>query len=93
MKRYTSFKDIDRDLKYLKLKSKINMEEMRMGLYAAQEDIKETVSPMNLLSSAFGSLLNTTLIGGILDQLVGVNLFKKGEKKGKKKHRRRWKLF
>lgn len=90
MKRYTSFKEIDRDLKYLKLKSKINMEEIRLGMHAAQEDVKEAVSPMNLISGLFGSFAKTTLVGGILDRIIGINLFKKG---GSSKRKRKWKLF
>lgn len=90
MKRYTSFKQIDRDLKYLKLKSKINMEEMRIEMFAAQEDVKEAVSPMNLISGLLGSVAKTTLVGGILDRFIGVNLFKKKGNTGRKK---RWKLF
>lgn len=93
MKRYTSFKEIDRDLKYLKLKSKINLEELRLGLYSVQEEVKETISPMNLITNALGSVAKTTLVGGILDRVVGMNFFGKNKDTGSRKRKRKWKLF
>lgn len=90
MKRYSNFKEIDKDLKFLRLKSKINLEEVRLGLYSAQEEVKEAISPMNLLSNALGTFAKSTLVGGILDRITGLNIFNKISGKRKKK---KWKIF
>lgn len=84
MRRYTSFEDIDKDLKFLRLKSKINFEEMKLGLHATQEEVKDAISPMNLVTNALGSVAKTTLVGSVLDRVVGLKIFGKQKKKGKK---------
>ncbi len=53
MKEYSSFEEIDRDLKILKLQNQINKEEIRLSL----EHTKENLSPLSLIGGLFGSIL------------------------------------
>lgn len=72
MKRYTSFEDVDRDLKFLKLKSKIDIEEVKFGFYNTREMMKEAVSPANLLATTFASVAKKTFMLRVVDRLVGM---------------------
>lgn len=48
MKEYSSFEEIDRDLKILQLQKQIDQEEVKL----ASSRTKEALKPMNLLDSA-----------------------------------------
>ena len=61
MKRYTTFEEIDRDLKYLRLKSQIDLEEVKLGLNQSKETINETFSPINLIAGTLGSIIKKHL--------------------------------
>ena len=50
MKRYTTFEEIDRDLKYLKLKSEIDKEELKLGVNNTKESFKDSFSPLNMIA-------------------------------------------
>ncbi len=80
MKRYTSFEEINRDLKYLRLKSKIDLEEVKFGIQHSKEDIQEAFSPMNLIANAIGSIIKKTFVLKVVDKIIGgLNPFKKGD--------------
>ena len=70
MKRYTSFDEIDKDLKFLRLKSKIDKEELRLGIHNIKEEVSETFSPINLISSALGAFLKKAFVLRILEKTV-----------------------
>ena len=53
MKEYSSFKEIDRDLKILKLQTKIDQEEIKLNI----ERTKSALSPLSLAGSMVGSIL------------------------------------
>lgn len=89
MKRYKNFDEIDRELKYLRLKSKISLEEMKLGLQSAQEDVKEAVSPANLLSGAVEALANTKTVGNFLNRFGGSRFLSNGLSFFGKRRRRR----
>lgn len=56
-KKYTSFKDIDNDLKILKLQREIDLENLKMNF----NQTKQSLYPTNLLGS-FGGILKSFLI-------------------------------
>ncbi|QAA82293.1 hypothetical protein EI546_11435 [Aequorivita sp. H23M31] len=77
MKRYSSFDEIDRDLKYLRLKSKIDKEEFKLGLRKSRNIISETFSPLNLLTSLASSLIKKAFYFKLLDKIVGITSHRK----------------
>jgi hypothetical protein len=77
MKRYTTFKEIDRDLKYLSLKSKIDLEEVKLGLSHSKETLSATFSPINMVTSTVGSILKNAFVLKMVDKLIGIKPVKK----------------
>ncbi len=77
MKRYTTFEEIDRDLKYLRLKSQIDLEEVKLGLHESKEAISETFSPINLIANTVGSILKKAFVLKVVDKLIGIKPVKK----------------
>lgn len=73
MKRYTTFEEIDRDLKYLRLKKKIDKEEVKLGVKKSREAINETFSPMNLIASAVSSIVKKAFVLKVVDKLIGIS--------------------
>ena len=68
MKRYTTFEEIDRDLKYLRLKSQIDLEEVKLGLNQSKETLNETFSPINIIASTVGSILKKAFVLNIVNE-------------------------
>lgn len=79
MKRYTTFEEIDRDLKYLRLKTKIDLEEVKIGLNNTKDVVSETFSPMNLIANTVGSILKKAFVLKMVDKLIGIKTVKKKE--------------
>jgi len=77
MKRYTTFEEIDRDLKYLRLKSQIDLEEVKLGLNQSKETLNETFSPINIIASTVGSILKKAFALKVVDKLIGIKPVKK----------------
>lgn len=84
MKRYTTFEEIDRDLKYLRLKARIDLEEMKLGLNQSKESLSETFSPINFIAGMVGSIAKKAFVLKIVDKLVGIKPVKKEEYEDKK---------
>ncbi len=76
MKRYNTFEEIDRDLKYLRLKSQIDLEEMKMGLNESKETIRETFSPINLIAGTVASIVKKAFVLKVVDKLIGIKTVK-----------------
>ncbi|OAB80245.1 DUF6327 family protein [Cochleicola gelatinilyticus] len=79
MKTYTSFDEINRDLKYLKLKSQIDQEELKLGLHHTKDSFKESLSPMNMIASTIGAVAKKAFVYKAVDWLVGMKPVKKEE--------------
>lgn len=77
MKRYTTFGEIDRDLKYLRLKSQIDLEEVKLGFNESKDTISETLSPINLIANTVGSILKKAFVFKMVDKLIGIKPVKK----------------
>ncbi|MBZ9629658.1 DUF6327 family protein [Salegentibacter sp. LM13S] len=68
MKEYSSFKEIDRDLKILKLQTKIDQEEIKLNV----ERTKSAMSPLSLMGSMAGSILQKAFILKAVTKLTGL---------------------
>jgi hypothetical protein len=77
MKRYNNFEEIDRDLKYLHLKSQIDLEEIKLGLQETKETVSETFSPINLIASTVGAIIKKAFVLKVVDKLIGIKPVKK----------------
>lgn len=68
MKRiYTSFDEIEQDLTYLQLQKQIGSETVKLR-YA---QIKESLTPINLVSNAIGSIARKAIFVKILNKIAG----------------------
>ncbi len=72
MKKYTSFDEIDRDLKYLRLKSQLDLEQIKMEVHYTKETFKETLAPMNLIKNAVGTVVKKAVLLKGISKLVGL---------------------
>ncbi len=70
MKKYKNFDEIDRDLKYLRLKSKIELEELKLSINDTKETITEELAPRNLLAAAVGPLVKHTVLAGVVNRFI-----------------------
>lgn len=70
MKRYTSFDQIDRDLKYLRLKSQVDFEQVKMGIHDTQTTFKESLSPMNLIGGLVGAVVKKAFLLKVFNKVV-----------------------
>lgn len=77
MKRYTNFDEIDRDLKFLRLKAKIDLEEVKLGVNEGKRNIMETLSPVNLIANTLGSIIKKTFVLKVVDKIIGIKPVKK----------------
>ncbi|TDN88189.1 hypothetical protein DET49_109141 [Salegentibacter sp. 24] len=68
MKEYSSFKEINRDLKILKLQTKIDQEEIKLNI----ERTKSALSPLSLIGSMAGSILQKAFILKAVTKLTGL---------------------
>jgi len=75
-KRYTNFKDIDRDIKYLRLKSQIDLEELKLSFNSTQEEFKSSLSPINLIKNTIGAILQKAFVLKAVDMLLGIKKVK-----------------
>ena len=57
MREYKSFKEIDRDLKILKLQRDIDMEEIKLSIDETKESINPLASTVNTVGSLFKNVL------------------------------------
>lgn len=67
MRVYNSFKEIDRDLKYLKLKKQIGAQTVKLN-YA---QTKESISPVTIVSSTLGSIAKKVLFLKVFNKIIG----------------------
>jgi len=68
MKEYSSFEEIDRDLKILKLQNQIDKEEIRLSI----EHTKESLSPISLFGGIIGSVMQKAFVLKAVSKIFGV---------------------
>ncbi len=75
MRRYSTFEEVDRDLKYLRLKSQISKEEITISI----DNVKDSLSPLNLIANTVGAILKKAFVFKMVDKLIGIKPVKKKE--------------
>ncbi len=70
MKQYSSFEEIDRDLKILKLQNEIDKEEIKLSI----QEIKDNMSPMSLAGSIITSAVKKAIALKAIAKLWGKKL-------------------
>ncbi|MFO7721522.1 MAG: DUF6327 family protein [Gillisia sp.] len=68
MKEYSSFDEIERDLKILKLQTQIDREEIKLSY----ELTRESMSPLSLITSIAGSVIRKALVLKAVSKVFGV---------------------
>lgn len=68
MKVYSSFEEIDKDLKILKLQTEIDKEEIKLSI----DQAKESLSPVSLIGSTIGSIIQKALVLKAVSKIIGV---------------------
>ncbi len=77
---YTSFEEIDLELKRLKLQSDISKEELKLSVHHT----KENVAPSKLVGGAFSGLVSSGFLFKLLMPVATFAIGKLTEKKDKK---------
>ena len=72
MRIYSSFDEIDKDLKILELQTEIDKEEIKLSL----DQTKEQLSPMSLIGSTVGSVIQKALILKAVSKITGIKKVK-----------------
>ncbi|CAM4080630.1 DUF6327 family protein [Gillisia hiemivivida] len=68
MKEYSSFEEIDRDLKILKLQNQIDKEEIRLSV----QHTKESLSPISLIGGIIGSIAQKAFVLKAVSKIFGL---------------------
>ncbi len=68
MRVYSSFEEIDKDLKILKLQTEIDKEEIKLSI----DQTKENLSPVSLIGSTIGSIIQKALVLKAVSKIIGV---------------------
>ncbi|GAA4310192.1 hypothetical protein GCM10023115_34670 [Pontixanthobacter gangjinensis] len=68
MRIYSSFDEIDKDLKILKLQTEIDKEEIKLSI----DQTKQNLSPMSLVGSAVGSVIQKVLALKAVSKIMGI---------------------
>jgi hypothetical protein len=68
MKEYSSFEEINRDLKILKLQNQIDKEELRLSI----EHTKGSLSPISLIGGMLGSFAKNAFVLKAVSKIFGV---------------------
>ncbi len=68
MQEYSSFEEIDRDLKILKLQTEIDKEEIKLSIAKA----KKGISPVSIAGSIVGSIIEKVLVLKAVTKLTGL---------------------
>ena len=71
-KKYTSFEEIDKDLKILYLQSEISKEELKL----AARDVKEDIKPSNLVIGLLGGLATSAVLIRLLTPIASFAISK-----------------
>lgn len=68
MRIYSSFEEIDKDLKILKLQTEIDKEEIKLSI----DQTKDSLSPVSLIGSTIGSIIQKALVLKAVSKIMGV---------------------
>ena len=68
MKQYTSFEEIDRDLKILKLQAQIDKEEIKLTI----EEVKDSLSPLRIVGNTIGAIMQKAIVLKAVAKMFGI---------------------
>ncbi|APG60794.1 DUF6327 family protein [Christiangramia salexigens] len=68
MRTYSSFEEIDKDLKILKLQTEIDMEEIKLSI----DQTKESLSPVSILGNTIGSIIQKAIVLKAVSKIFGL---------------------
>lgn len=86
-KKYDTFKEIDLELKKLKLRSNIDKEELKISIHG----LKESASPSNLFGGVVSGIFSSGLLFKVLAPVATFAIGKLTEKKEhKEKQKKKW---
>ncbi len=68
MKQYTSFEEIDRDLKILKLQAQIDKEEIKLTI----EEVKDSLSPLRIVGNTVGAIMQKAIVLKAVAKMFGI---------------------
>lgn len=86
-KKYDTFKEIDAELKKLRLQSNIDKEELKLSIH----ELKESASPGNLFGGVVSGMFSSGLAIKILAPVAMYGIGKLTEKKERKeKQKKKW---
>ena len=86
-KNYDTFKEIDLELKRLRLQSQIDKEELKLSVHR----VKESFAPSNLFGGAVTGIVSSGLLFKLLTPVAMFAIGKLTEKKQQKeKQKKRW---
>ncbi|EAP87768.1 MULTISPECIES: DUF6327 family protein [Croceibacter] len=70
---YSSFDEIDKDLKILKLQKDIDLEEVKISYH----EVKNSLSPIGLISNVAGAIAQKAFVLKAVNKLLGIKRVKK----------------
>lgn len=68
MRTYSSFEEVERDLKYLKLQQEVHRETMKLNL----NEVKECLSPISIVTNIIGSIAKKAVILKAVNKMIGL---------------------
>ena len=68
MRVYSSFEEMDRDLRYLKLQQQVYQETMKLQV----NEVKESLSAVSILSNIVGSIAKKAVVLKVVNKLIGL---------------------
>ncbi len=73
MKQYTTFEELDRDIKFYKLKANIEEEELKISFSQTQDQIENLLSPVSILMKILGGIAKKAAVLKIFDLIFSRN--------------------
>ena len=70
---YSSFDEIDKDLKILKLQKDIDLEEVKLSYH----EVKSSLSPVGLIAHVAGAIAQKAFVLKAVNKLLGLTRLKK----------------
>lgn len=73
---YSSFEEIDRDLKILKLQKDIDLEEVKLSYHS----VKSSLSPIAVVTNTLGAIAQKAVVLKAVNKLLGITRVKEVDK-------------
>ncbi|MFB0903774.1 MAG: DUF6327 family protein [Nonlabens sp.] len=67
MRVYNNFKEMDRDLKYIKLQQQVHQETIKLQI----NEVKESLSAVSMLSNIIGTITKKAVVLKVVNKVLG----------------------